>query len=141
MKRRRGWRWRKMDDPIFFEDAPDADPIDDIRYRLRRAYVYNTLSGVRVFIPVDFKTDLLSAPRVMWTLTGLSPDGLYRSAAVVHDYLYSLQGALPDLPAPYSRKDCDDILLEIMTRVKIPWLQRKAAYAAVRLFGSTHWKS
>lgn len=130
-----------LSDAIYFPDEPDADPITDTLYKLRRAYVYTTLAGVRIFVPLGFQTDLLSAPRFMWTITGLSPDGLYRVAAVIHDYLYSLQGALPGLPAAYTREQCDDILLEIMTRINIPWAQRKAAFYAVRLFGGTHWNS
>lgn len=128
------------DDAIYWADEPDVDPIDDIHYRLRRAYVYTTLAGVRIYVPVDFKTDLLSAPRITWTLIGLPPDGLYRTAAVIHDYLYSLQGMLPGLAA-YTREQCDGILLEIMTRNNISWLQRKAVYAAVRLFGYSHWNT
>lgn len=126
------------DSMIFFPDEPDADPIDQVLYKLRRAYSYTTLAGVRIDIPENFKTDLLSAPRSTWTILGLPPDGLYRCAAVVHDWLYENQGDLGK-GVEFTRKQCDDILLEIMTRVKISWFQRQATYAAVRLFGGTHW--
>lgn len=130
-------------DTIYFPDAPDADPIDDVLYRLRRPFCYTTLdkvmNGVVIFVPADFRTDLLSAPRLMWTLTGMSPDGLYRSAAVIHDFLYSSTGQYGG--NTYTRKECDQLLLEIMERLKINAVQRRLAYIAVRIFGGAHWNA
>lgn len=137
-----------MADPIIFPDEPDADPVDDIFYKLRSAYIYVTQAGVKIVVPEGFRTDLLSAPRLTWTILGLPPDGLYRCAAVVHDWLYDNQGKikLPSLlTKTFTRKECDQILLEAMTRIKgddgkgINYIQRIMTYQAVRLFGGTHW--
>lgn len=132
---------------IIFPDAPDTDPFkddnadNDTEYRLRSAYEYTTLAGIVIIIPEGFKTDGVSAPQGTWSFIGMPPDGYYRAAGVVHDYLYDLLGKLPNSGGLIlSRKECDDILLEILTRCKVPWLKRKAAYLAVRLFGQQHWK-
>lgn len=132
-----------MKETILFPDQPDADPIDDVLYVLRSPFSYTSLAGRIIHVPEGFKTDLLSAPRITWSVIGLSPDGLYRAAAVIHDFLYTNQGAYAGIT--YTRKQCDQLLLEIMSRVKgddgkgIPAIQRKLAYFAVRLFGGTHW--
>lgn len=134
-----------MPNTILFPDAPDTDPykdddqLNDTEYRLRSAYQYTTLANVVILIPEGFKTDEVSAPQASWSFVGMPPDGYYRAAGVVHDYLYGLNGKLPNM-ITYTRKECDDILIEILTRLNVPWLKRKAVYLAVRLFGSTHWK-
>ncbi len=131
---------------ISFPDAPDTDPFkddnadNDTEYKLRSAYQYRTLAGQVIVLPAGFETDGVSAPQVTWSFIGLPPDGYYRAAGVVHDYLYTLLGKISNRTLAYSRKECDNILLEILTRLDVPWLKRKAAYLAVRLFGATHWK-
>lgn len=129
-----------MPDTILFPDAPDTDPykdddqLNDTEYRLRSNYQYTTLANVVILVPEGFHTDELSAPQATWSFIGLPPDGYYRAAGVVHDYLYATNG----MNENFTRKQCDDILLEILTRLDVPWLKRKAAYLAVRLFGQTH---
>jgi hypothetical protein len=125
-----------MKEMIFFPDQPDFDPISDTIYDLRMAYSYTTLSGVVIYVPQGFHSDGLSAPRATWTIIGMPPDGLYRAAACIHDFLYATGGGEQN----FTRKQSDDILLEIMTRLGISYFQRKSAYLAVRLFGGSHWK-
>lgn len=133
-----------MNPMIKFPDEPDVEPITVSKYKLRAAYEYVTLDNVRILVPENFETDLLSAPRFVWTLLALPPDGLYRNAAVVHDWLYTNQGYVDSIR--FTRAECDGILLEVMRRMygvdgkRISWIQRNLAYLAVRLFGGTHWK-
>lgn len=134
------------DNPVIvFPDAADTAPFkddnadNDTEYRLRSPFHYSTLNGIGITVPQGYETDGMSAPQISWSLIGLPPDGYYRDAGIVHDYLYSLNGKLLN-GITYDRKGCDDILLEILTRLDVPWLKRKAAYLAVRLFGATHWK-
>lgn len=129
---------------IKFPDQPDTDPykdddaLDDTEYYLRSAYQYTTLAGLIITVPAGFRTDGVSAPQATWSFIGVLPDGYDRAAGIVHDNIYSLQGKLPTVTL--MRKQCDDILLEILTRLNMPWMKRKAVYLAVRLFGATHWK-
>lgn len=41
-----------------------------------------------ISVPVGFLTDLASVPRILRNLPGLDPDGVSRSPAVLHDWLY-----------------------------------------------------
>lgn len=45
-------------------------------------------TGLTIKVPVGALTDLASIPRVLRNLPGLDPDGVSRSAAVCHDWLY-----------------------------------------------------
>lgn len=129
---------------IFFDDPPDFSPfkdnqqLTDTLYYLRAAHQYKANSGLVITVPADFHTDLLSAPQISWSILGMPPCGFWAWAAIVHDYLYGLQGKLPSVSL--TRLQCDDTLLEILTRLNVPWIKRKSAYLAVRLFGGSHWK-
>lgn len=131
---------------ISFDDQPDTDPykdddaLNDTEYYLRSAYQYKTLAGQIITVPAGFRTDEVSAPQASWSFVGMPPDGYYRAAGVVHDYLYGLNGKIPNRTIAYTRQECDEILVEILSRLNVPWLKRKAVYCAVRLFGGSHWK-
>lgn len=82
-----------------------------------------------VEIPRGFITDFASVPRLFWIV--LPPDGNYTQAAVLHDYLYS--------KALFKRKKCDDIFLEAMKVLKVPYWKRKTIHLAVRMFAWLCW--
>lgn len=130
---------------IIFDQPPEVIPfrddnqLDDTLYYTRCAHQYTTFSGLVITVPADYHTDLLSIPRIGWSVLGLTPGGCYDWAAIIHDDGYGLQGKFPN-GITLTRKQVDDILLEILTRLNMPWLKRKAVYLAVRLFGATHWK-
>ena len=86
-------------------------------------------SDNRIKVPIGFKTDFASTPRLFWMI--LPPDGQYTQAAVLHDYLYNLQ----DRP----RATCDAIFLEAMKILGVPLLRRRIMYRAVRMFGFMPW--
>jgi len=70
-----------------------------------------------VNIPIGFKTDFASIPRVFWSL--LPPTGWYGKAACVHDFLYqyaNINGMVID------RKYADDVLNECMCVLKAAWI-------------------
>src|SRR3712207_6907337 len=54
---------------------------------------------------------------------------LFRS--IIHDFLYSKEGSIQ----VRSRKEADDIFLEIMKETGVSWHTRTIFYYAVRLFG------
>lgn len=84
-------------------------------------------------IPTGFHTDGASIPRVFWPIIG--PHGRYFPAAILHDYLYSKAS---DHHFETSRKQADDLFLEAMHNLDVPWPQRNPIHLAVRLFG---WRS
>lgn len=80
-------------------------------------------------VPEGFKTDFASIPRIFWIL--LPPWGEYSKAAVVHDYFYATHIV--------SRKEADDLFLELMKYYKVSFIKRQAIYIAVRTFGWIAW--
>lgn len=94
-------------------------------------------SGVVITVPRGYETDLASIPQFAWSL-GFSPSGPWAKAAVVHDYLYTLGGRLPDGRA-YSRAAADKVLDEAMAVLGVPAWRRAVIWAAVRLGGALGW--
>lgn len=83
----------------------------------------------KITVPVGFKTDLASIPRIMWNI--LPPFGKYDAAAVVHDYLYQYNGV--------SRKQADDVLCEAMQILGVSRVTRLVIYSGVRVGGWKPW--
>ena len=86
---------------------PYVVPITDRLYRLGISYTYTwtTLrcradqsmgcTWQRITIPEGFVYDGATVPRWLWTLIGMTPDGLHRAAALMHDWMYAHRGFLP----------------------------------------------
>jgi len=92
--------------------------------------VYGTVT-----VPSGFCTDGASIPRCFWGIMG--PQGSYFYAAIIHDFLYSKASSHFFF---FDRWEADEIFLEAMTDLGVPWLQRIAIYKAVRLFGWNSYK-
>jgi len=86
-------------------------------------------SGEVIDVPVGFKTDFASVPRIFWAI--LPRWGRYGNAAVIHDYCYWDQ--------TYSRKTSDRIFLEAMGVLGVPAIQKNILYGVVRWFGWGAW--
>lgn len=82
-------------------------------------------------VPVGFKTDFASVPRIFWRLA--PPGGLYAAAAVIHDWRY--KHTIGD------RLTADRIFLAAMRQAGVGWAQRSMIYRAVRMFGWRGWGS
>lgn len=84
-----------------------------------------------ITVPAGFKTDLASTPRPTWII--MPPDGEYTAAAIIHDFLYHIQTR--------TRLEADQIFLEAMAVLEVPWWKRKIMYRAVRSFGWIPWNN
>jgi len=93
-----------------------------------------------ITVPVEFKTDLASVPRALWTF--LSPWDVAR-AAVIHDQLYLacavyyLSENMDKATWKKARKVADKVFLLAMNAATPPvskW-KKRAAYYSVRIFG------
>lgn len=104
--------------------------IDDVPYEVGAEG-----SGVTIFIEKGTTTDLASIPRIAWSL--LPPDGPWTKAAVLHDALYRLRGEVARLghPAPFTRKEADQIFYEAMGVVGVADVPRALIFKAVRAGG------
>jgi hypothetical protein len=89
-----------------------------------------------ITVPRHFLTDGASIPRAFWSIAG--PFGKYFGAALVHDYLYSKDAAkaYPHI----TRKIADEIFLEGMFNLGVPWYQRNPMHRAVRMFGGRSYR-
>lgn len=106
----------------------------------------------RIYVPKGFEYDGASVPRLAWTLSGLTPDGLIRAAALIHDWIYEHKGKLPkgswqvkdgkwrDVGTVWKRKHADKIFKTIMLESGVSRYRANVAYAAVRLGGWIAWR-
>jgi len=112
---------------VVFEELPVR--ISARPFLLLYPVVYRTdvLNYSHITVPAGYATDFASIPRIFWRI--FPPSGMYRRAALVHDWLVDEQ--------PHS---CDDkqaakVFLEAMKDIGVSWMRRKMMYRAVRLFG------
>lgn len=125
--------------PLVGVSQPDIRPIGRRAYRLVEVFVVRAkLSGdaddLAIEVPAGFELDGASVPRLVWTLSGLTPDGLIRAAALVHDYLYQHQGHLPGTLSRVSRAASDQLFLDLMLAAGVGNKRARLAYRAVRMF-------
>jgi len=92
---------------------------------LRERLIFTSRTGVVVRVPVGFRTDLASVPRLPGLYITLG--GLAHAPAAMHDYLYHV-GWL-------SRKESDLLFLEACELVGVPQWKANLLYFGVRLFG------
>lgn len=99
-------------------------------------------------IPGGFRYDGASVPRLLWSLSGISPDGLHRAAALVHDWLYVHSGELPgdsfrkngvECDVPWTRAQADKLFANLLALSGVGKLRRRLMYLAVRAGGWTAW--
>jgi hypothetical protein len=86
----------------------------------------------RIIVPKGFVTDFASIPQSLWSL-GLSPQGQYSRAAIVHDYLYWSQGC--------TRAQSDRLLLIAMKESNVGRFDEFAVYQGVDKGGSAAWNA
>lgn len=132
--------------------------VGEIAYMLSDPWFYSWRGRDGVYrrfnVPVGFIYDGASVPQIVWTVSGIIPDGLIRAAALVHDYLYVYRGAVPrgtyqklidgnwvDLEWVWTRREADKMFCRIMRESGVPRSKRRMAYRAVRLFGGGFWST
>lgn len=148
-------------------NQPNVVPITEKYYRLQEDYLYEWRitrtdkrtgdkidTRQRLIVPEGFVYDGASVPRWLWTVTGITPDGLIRAAALLHDFIYRYKGWLPkgsyqmfdentqqwkDLSAPWPRKSADRLFARVMRESGVSAFRRRLAYRGVRLFGWFTW--
>ncbi len=89
--------------------------------------IYLTEKQELIRVPIGFKTDLASIPRLLRAL--YPKHGLQTRAAVVHDYLYSARNHR------YSRLEADTIFYQAMLELGVRKSKAWVMYRAVRMFG------
>lgn len=102
-------------------------------------YYIDRLEGdLKVEVPIYFRTDFASVPRVFWRV--IPPVGLYGKAAVVHDYLCEKGTAWQkDVSGNWSfyavsRKEADHIFRDAMKVLEVGKVKRNVMFWGVRLY-------
>jgi Protein of unknown function (DUF1353) len=112
------------------------------RWRLEADYMYQD-GDHKITVPAGFEFDLSSVPRAFWSL--IAPFELSITAPLLHDFLYHYGGDPPagaiEPPRKYTRREADDLFRRVMEQEGVPAWRRLSAYAAVRLFGGSAWRS
>src|SRR5215472_755910 len=106
-----------------FADYRDWVLLEDLEYHIGE-------TSLTITVPKGFVTDFASIPQPFWSL-GLSPEGTYSKAAIVHDYLYWTQLC--------TRLQADNILMIAMKESRVPDGTRTLIYEGVRAGGSKAW--
>lgn len=136
-------------------EQPLNRPVGDGVYELAVDWTYEwEHDGIRrrIIVPKGFQYDGASVPRLVWTCTGILPDGLIRAAALVHDWLYQHRGQLPEgsyqefhrgkwrnVGRVATRREVDRLFARIMRETGVSKLKRRLAYAGVRAGGWWAW--
>lgn len=107
----------------------------------------------RIRAPKGLITDIASVPRIVWTISGILPDGLQRNAAVIHDIGYMWRGVFPwgwferldggewrNAPGTWTKEEIDRLFLRIMKACGVGPVKRWLMYQAVALFGGPAWR-
>jgi hypothetical protein len=85
----------------------------------------------KIVVPKGFVTDFASIPQPLWSF-GLSPQGEYSRAAVIHDFLYWSQVC--------TREQADNLLLIAMKESNVGLFDETAIYQGVRNLGEASWR-
>jgi hypothetical protein len=109
------------------------------QYDLLAPLTFRSAIHGEITAPAGVTSDGASIPRFAWQyIDPEDPCILY--PAIIHDALYAAGGGLaPD--RALSRKQCDEVLVEAMRHCGARWDQCQAVFGAVRIGGSSRWRS
>lgn len=92
----------------------------------------------RVEVPVGYRFDGASIPRLVWSLIGHPFDPTFALAACVHDWYCDISVISGDYQ---TRVIGDAVFFALLARAGVPWWKRSLMYLAVRgysfLWGAT----
>ena len=106
-----------------------GEDADKIRLICHLFYVYGE---EKIIVPAGFVSDGASIPRFFWRIIGSPFRGMYRDAAIVHDWLY--------FSGKYTRLETDRIFKQAMKELGVSAWRRGAMYRAVRIGGANSWQ-
>jgi len=86
-----------------------------------------------ITVPAGFETDLASIPRIFLSVIG-GKTKRHLQAAIVHDLQYRSRFI------GWTRKMVDDMFLDGMKSLGVPFARRWAMYSAVRIGGWASWE-
>jgi hypothetical protein len=143
---------------IKFPEQPDIAPVIGGKYVLRQDYELSMVDSMGRDVVLVARAgaivDGISCPRAGWTLTGITPDGLGRAAALFHDLVYQSKGAQNECwqmyrvgyragqrfeHPPIDRYDADKLFYSICRMCGVEEKQFRFMWTMLRSFGWFYW--
>jgi hypothetical protein len=123
---------------LFVADYPDIRPVDSTKnYELREDWEV-VWHGKRVAVPMGYQYDGASVPRWLWSITGLTPDGLMRLGALPHDWVYDHAGIMDT--ESFTRLEADQMMFDLYRAAGMTKFGAGLAYRGVRIGGWLPWR-
>lgn len=120
---------------ITYATTPSLSPvIDGELWELSKDWNV-TVRGTKETLPKGFLTDGASIPRILWRVCGHPMATKRIIPAIVHDAIYA--GTI----LGFTRKEADEIFRDGIIEAGWPKWKARIEYAALRLFGSPHWRA
>lgn len=123
-----------MDCDAFFQkpESPLVRAFGDNRFWITSEDMHYIIGSTdqRIVVPKGFVTDFASIPQPLWAF-GLTPQGTYSRAALIHDFLYWSQGC--------TRKQADRLLVIAMKESNVGKVDEFVIYQGVDKGGASSW--
>ncbi len=103
--------------------------VDGRQCRLLESVTFTRRDGTIIMLPPGISTDGASTPAVLWQK--IPPFGKYWRAAFLHDAAYRMKTR----PIIGSKKECDDLFLEVMEICGVDVVMCKIIHEGVLRFG------
>ena len=115
--------------PLFL----DLTFLEDDKFYLIKDFVYKSDKFGDITCPETYLTDGASIPRWSQFIVGSPWSGKYPRAAVIHDWLCSSEGEILGTDIKLTKKESDQVFLEMMKFLDVGFFKRHTMYRAVRI--------
>ena len=116
-----------------FPEPLDMRFLIDDEFYLLTPFEYISEKWGHIVSPAHELTDGATIPRWLWVIVGSPWSGRYPRAAVIHDKLCKSQGHIPYTQIRMTKKEVDQLFLEMMKFLGVKFYKRQKMYRAVRL--------
>jgi Protein of unknown function (DUF1353) len=127
--------------PLTVQQKPEDDSQDVASGRgvwtLVAPLEYQSEAGPIYSVPIGFKTDFASVPRIPFIFEAFGDKA--NLSSTLHDFLYSKQS--DNLNPPIDRQQADSLLREATIAQGCSEAVAEALYLGVRAGGESHWKT
>ena len=116
-----------------FPQSLDLTFLEDDKFYLIRDFVYKSIHFGDITCPETYLTDGASIPRWSQWSVGSPWSGKYPRAAVIHDWLCSSNGEILGTNKRITKKESDQVFLEMLEFLDVGFIKRHIMYRAVRI--------
>jgi len=110
----------------------DLTFLEDDEFYLLGDFVYKSVKSGDITCPEMYLTDGASIPRLLQFFVGSPWSGKYPRAAVIHDWLCSSAGEILGTDKKLTKKESDQVFLEMLEFLGVGSIKRHKMYFAVR---------